>query len=127
MHIQARSLSSSSKPGCRNCAISSRKTSHAEYFKLFGPFEISILSHAMAIRHAFETLLFLLLSPSCKLQNVVLPVSIILLAILQHHPSIPGSCRSYEFSIIHYFWLGLLVITRILNLKKVPVSIPLTS
>jgi len=109
MHIQARSLSSSSKPGWRNCATSSSKTSHAEYFKLFGPFEISILSHAMAIRHAFETLLFLLFSPSCKPQNVALPVSIILLAILQHHPSIPVSCRSYEVFISHSFWLGYMI------------------
>ena len=99
MQRHARSLSSSSDPGCKNCSISLSKISHAEYLILFGHFVISHPSHAMAVRQAVDTLLILLFSPFSNAWKIGFPILMMPLATLLHQGSVEVSCKSMKFSL----------------------------
>lgn len=92
MEKQARSLSSRSTPGCRNCSSPPSKISHAEYFWVCALLVISQPSHVIAVRESRDALFILLFSPASRARKTGFPILIMFLAILPHHVSVSESC-----------------------------------
>lgn len=109
--MHARSLSSSSNPGCKCLAMSCNKISQAEYLMLFSPRAASSLpSHAAHTRQSCEVPFALLCIPLAKARRTGTPVLIIVRADLLLHGPISVSCI--------IFYSGVLTTVKIIILSK---------